>query len=243
MSKRRSETRRVYDKHETIVKPKQVRNTPEVRAAMAEHQAGLRKPYSSLRGSPGGTPAPAPTPRQLLFALDTAIRLPSGPFDASKGSKIEYTVRNDNTAANADIWGTDTGANYGRMRTGDFRSFRGSSGGNIGAIAHVQGVQYDATEEVVTPGTCTVTFDGLGSGDANVGATGVDTGPWQIGGRASGQGIIGVIKDFKIYNEVGTLIHHWPINDDVADGGEITDIVGGLNGTLVLGAGQWEDAP
>jgi hypothetical protein len=176
----------------------------------------------------------------LLFALDTAIRLPSGPFDASKGSKIEYTVRNDNIAANADIWGVDSGFNYGRMRTADFRSFRGNSGGNIGEIAHVQGVQYDVTEEVVTPGTCTVTFDGLGSGDATVGATGADVGPWQIGGRVGGQGIIGVIKDFKIYDESGTLLHHWPINDNVADGGEITDIVGGLHGTLTLGAGQWE---
>jgi len=52
----------------------------------------------------------------------------------------------------------------------------------------------------------------------------------------------GVIRDFKVFNNAGTtLLHHWPIDDDVEDGGTIVDVVGGANGILVLGDGEWED--
>jgi hypothetical protein len=174
---------------------------------------------------------------QLNFAADTFIQLPSGPFDASKGSKLEYVCRNDDTTVNRDAWGTDSGQSYGRFRTADFRAFRSGTGGNIGAIAHVQGVEYASTEDVATPGTINVTMGALGPASAGVAATGLDTGAWRIGGRLTGTGWVGLIKDFKIYDESSILIHHWPINE--GSGTNIVDIVGGLNGTLTLGSGTW----
>ena len=52
---------------------------------------------------------------------------------------------------------------------------------------------------------------------------------------------LGTIRDVKVYDSDvgGTLLHHWPIDDGVGDGGEITDIVGGEHGTLTLGTGSW----
>ena len=53
--------------------------------------------------------------------------------------------------------------------------------------------------------------------------------------------LIGKIRDFKIWSDFAgnTLIHHWPINTEVGDGGNIPDIVGGEDATLTLGGGSW----
>lgn len=63
-----------------------------------------------------------------------------------------------------------------------------------------------------------------------------------IGDRQSGTNWLGRIWDVKVYTgdseDAGDLIHHWPINE--GSGTVINDIVGGADGTLVLGGGTWE---
>lgn len=180
-----------------------------------------------------------PTRKILLFAEDTTISFANGPWDASKVQRIEYKVRCDDLVTNRDIWGTDDGNNYGRFRSLlDFRVFRGGSGGNLGSLDIDTGTIYDVEEKVDPAGTATVTINTIGAQSALVGASGISAG-WRIGGRVGGFGWIGSIVDFKIYDATDTLVHFWPIDDNVADGGTIVDVVGGLNGTLTLGSGQW----
>lgn len=93
-----------------------------------------------------------------------------------------------------------------------------------------------------------LTSSGLATRDAESSAVGKgsDTNasdqPLLIGTRQSGAFFTGVIKDVKVYDGLITdpVIHHWPVNDNVTDGGIIKDVIGGLDGILTLGTGFWE---
>lgn len=78
---------------------------------------------------------------------------------------------------------------------------------------------------------------------ANLGV-GANDEPLLIGRDAIVSRWAGSIWDVKVYDgDFGLLLHHWPIDDNAMDGGTIRDVVGGLDGTLTLGAGSWSWVP
>ena len=183
----------------------------------------------------------AATDVQLIFGGDTLITIPSGPWDASKVSTVTYTVRMDDYTGNHDVWGTNDGQQFSRFRgpAADFLTTRGGVNDTLLTLITTQGVMYDVTESVAVPGTNDVSLSLIGAEAGTVGAAGVSAGVWRIGDRSGGLPWVGIIREFKIFNAVGTLTNHWPIDDNVGDGGTIVDIVGGLNGILTLGSGSW----
>jgi hypothetical protein len=179
-----------------------------------------------------------PTIFALHFAGNTFVSFATGPFIAATAVKVEYTARMEDYTSNRDPWGTNTGQNYGRWRNNpDFRMFRNGTGTNF-ALNHVQNTIYTVTEDVTAAGAATITVTGLGTDTGTLGAAINDNGPWKIGTRDAGIPFIGAIKDFKVYHD-DVLVHHWPLVDGVADGGQIEDVVGTLHGTLTMGSGSW----
>jgi len=68
-----------------------------------------------------------------------------------------------------------------------------------------------------------------------------------IGGQGGTTRYKGPVANFAVYSDEAkdpsNLIHFWAIDDNVEDGGTIIDSVGGDNGTLTLGSGEWKQAP
>jgi hypothetical protein len=190
-------------------------------------------------------PGTTPVRKVLRFGGNTFISIPGAPFDPTKVSKIEYEARMDIRNIDRDSYGSDDATWFTRWRVGlnDYRLFRGGVGPVAAALPHAVNVGYLATEDQDVVGSVEVTLSNVGTATATVGVTGTSLGPWRIGSRVGGNGWVGYIKDFKIYDAVDTLTNHWVIDDNVADGGTILDIVGGTNGTLTLGSGSWEDWP
>ena len=181
------------------------------------------------------------TVNRLFFAGDTQIVVAAFSLDAAQESKITYACRQDSyDGTDSKAWSVGAGSEIlWRLATLDVRCKRGGGAG-APIVSTVIGVVYSEIQEITAPAG-TVEFilaPGL-SGFAGVAAAGVDN-SLQIGaGNGFTSPWIGVISDFKFFDAAGTLINHWPINDDVGDGGTIVDIVGGLDGILTLGSGFW----
>jgi len=184
---------------------------------------------------------------ELQFAGDTFIDIPGFPIDASLDSKITYQAERDDSVDHHDVWGADDGNHYGRWRSQeDFRTFRGGLGANLTTLDTTPGIRYFVIEEVIPAGTIKVTISITEGGtdpnqtSTSIGSTGATTGA-RIGNRISGNFFTGRIRDFSLFDAGGTEIHRWPIDDNVVDGGEITDVIGSAHGTLTLGTGFWVD--
>ncbi len=207
--------------------------------------------YRYSRNVTGSPPDPGPEPirKVLQFSNKTKIDFATGWCDPSKVHTVEYTARLDGfVALTADVWRTGDEQSFGRWQPAPaYRVGRTTGGKNIvgPATAFVLGTTYTVTEAIDPPGTATVTFSGLGTASTTgLGTTSIPSpGPWAIGPRFGSDEWNGYIKDFKVKDETGTLIHHWPINDNVADGGTIKDVVGGMDGVLDMQSGSWIDDP
>ena len=165
--------------------------------------------------------------------------------DNLKGDRVEYSVRLDERSANRGLYGFTVGADFTRWRgtQQDVSMNRGTNQANFTSILPVVGIVYLGVQEInLPPGTLEYILEPGVRETVTLGTAGVDrTG--LIIGNDSGTGWIGIISDFKVFDDIGTLLNHWPIDDDVIDGGTIVDISGGQDGILTLGSGSWVDAP
>lgn len=181
--------------------------------------------------------------RTLLFANDTFITIAALAVDSSKENVIEYDVRLDDQTADHSIWGTAANDNFTRWRfaTTDIRALRGGVGTNFTTLTIVPGRFYVRVREVFTPaGTLDYQLaPGESQSSATLGNTGTDTGLTIGRGGGAIDNWVGRISNFKVFDGIGQLQNHWPIDDDVVDGGIIKDISGGQDGILTLGAGSW----
>jgi len=208
----------------------------------------------SARNAVGDSPTTAQEfelrPYRLRF--DNGCGVVSSGFwlDTTKPHKIEYSAnRTDSFTSGKDVWYSNNGASaYGRDRaTTNVESVFRCQRSGVGASASLvipRGVSHDYIEDVQTPGELILTISGIGSETILVGS--VDSGAGiGIGNSSLTSAYIGVIQNFKFYDETGELKHWWPIDDNALDGGQIDDLIGGAHGTLTLGFGEWfnPDAP
>jgi len=193
-----------------------------------------------------------PTIPRVLHFRNTKIDTTWNP-DFSTDGRIEFdiqvnTVGFDNDDITGDLGPVGDGANNWYHRYRSARDHRcGSDGSYSNAINppdpfvaqqwhHVALAWTAAGLDLSVDGGTHHTYSFTGT---------AHTGGHQIGYRFGQDGMVGYLKDYKVYDAKigGNLIHHWPIDDDVAQGGEITDIVGSAHGTLTsMGNGGWEDA-
>ncbi len=185
--------------------------------------------------------------RELQFAGDTFIALPDASIIENGGEQtIGWTARLDEWSDVRSVWATNDGLQLFQLRL-DTVAFQwdrtGAGPSNIFGGQVTQGVQYVITQQRVIAGSNVETIvDKLGTSLNGKPTAPVWVGAWAIGETLSGpvgRALIVMIRDFRIFNDAGVLIHHWPINDNVEDGGTILDVVGGQDGILTLGAGGW----
>ena len=188
--------------------------------------------------------------RKLLnFAGDTVITVAGFSIDLSKVSKYEYSVRVDESVTfNLGIFGYQTvdvgnDFNFSQWRAqGDLRCYRSGVGQDY-PISPVVGTVYIGVQEIWQPaGTLEYVLPpSISFTQTNFGITGIDTG--LLIGNDTFTGWEGILADFKVFDATGFLQNHWPIDDDVIDGGTIVDVAGGQDGILTLGSGEWLDSP
>ena len=184
---------------------------------------------------------------ELQFAGDTFITLPDASVIVNSGTdRFSYTFRADDLSSNRYIWNSADDIDFDRISLDTTRwgTRRGNILVNYSALGGLQeGVEYELFARWGPVQTLEPQIPGVGSG-SSAAFDGTDNtgGTWWIGKRdlSPGEEWIGMIKDFRIFNSAGVVVHHWPINDGVADGGLIRDIIGGQDGVLTLGAGSWE---
>ena len=189
-------------------------------------------------GEIGYTP---PVTYELTFnnsRIDTGVVL-----DPNSEYTIECTIIPSVSGNHRGIFGCDTptmmlqnrDTNYLRIRhwetkEGDMFDATTQDGVETLVRLHLPGSSGDATGTTI-PG---------GSGTRARGGTTSNSRPLIIGRAgdlASSNYFRGVIKDFKLWTgNKGTLIHHWPINDN---SNTIADIVGTSDGTLTITDGSW----
>ena len=184
---------------------------------------------------------------ELQFAGDTFITLPDSSVIVDNAlASMSYTCRLDEyVTSNRYIWAEDGGNSYGsfRVTTLDFRGFHSNSGVNFDQLTPLtEGVEFDVVEQWGPVGTLTLSIKTLGTQSLAANVATPNAGPWSIGQRllTGTSQWIGMIKNLRLNDDAGVVIHHWPINDNVKDGGIIRDIVGGQHGQLTLGAGVWK---
>ena len=178
----------------------------------------------------------------LLFAVDTFVTVTGFVLDDTKQNTIEYSVRIDNLDANRIPFSFLTGSAHTVLFTpSGMRVNRGGVNSNVNE-QFVPGVVYIPVQEIVVPvGTLEYVLAPGQTSTVSVGTTGLNT-DLLIGKRGS-DGWVGIIADFKVFDNLGALQNHWVIDDDVIDGGTIVDVAGGQDGILTLGSGSWVDAP
>ena len=189
-------------------------------------------------------PPPAREDYELQFNTDTAINLPVG-WDYRVSGKLEITATKDILNNTMALFGAGTEDIY-RIRSGDHR-WRIDDSNNTavdppplpaaGASFKIVftwdggGVNHTVTIDDGTPWSFTPSGGNILTGNMILGKK----------GSASEESWQGRIKNIKYYGagDQTTLTNHWYIDDNSADGGSIVDHIGGVNGTLDLGGGQW----
>lgn len=210
---------------------------------------------------PGSFKQVFPTIGAATFELDWNndghIRIAGGlNISVTNGYRLEYKKKQVAQASSIQpgLWsdedynsGTlDTNLMYVLNNADDMRRIHGGGGQNLLGLNYPVGPTYQMVEVAQPGGPVDVTMENIEVGDPNFGViysdqqeftlrTGVFT-TLTIGARGTSTARwVGRLRDFKVFNDVGTLVHHWPINDNSST---IVDVVGGVNGTLV-GTTNW----
>ena len=181
----------------------------------------------------------------MLFAGDTRIEVNGYSFDNSKLNTIEYSLRLDDWTSLRIPYavGLDPTATWRDLQL-DIRLTRGGINVTLPTLRPVQGVVYIGIQEIHNPvGTLDYILAPGQNDVVTVGTTGISTDLFICANQAFSSPWIGIVADFKIFDAVGFLQNHWPIDDDVINGGTIVDVAGGQDGILTLGSGQWLDSP
>ena len=198
-------------------------------------------------------PEPEPSTFRLVSVGDTIITLPVG-LVTTLASKLEYDWQMDDAppSNNQMPWSSEPTATAARSlraaSTGDFNVERGGVRASTGVFFSYACVFLHIEEAVPAPNVVDWTVTPItppgapSSGSATVGsALDADSLILYQNTAALTAGIVGALRDFKIYDSSAQLIHHWPI--DEGEGTVIADIVGGADGVLSIGAGHWEPIP